>query len=442
MSSDVVYLLAGGSLLLAVVLPYALRSAALSAPVVLLGVGALIGLLDVPEAVRLTPVDDRAVIEHLTEFTVIVALMGVGLALDRPLSLRSWKSWRRWGTTWRLLILAMPLSIGTVALLGWWTLGLAPASALLLGAVLAPTDPVLASDVQVAGPTTDEVDEAEIDEWDEVRFALTSEAGLNDGLSFPFVNAAILLAGPASLADWGVRWVAWDLFGRVAVGVVLGIFVGWMLAKAAFRSKRSSLRVTETGDPLLALAAVLLSYGVAEVAGGYGFLAVFACAMTIRSAERNHDYHALMHQVIERLERLLTLVILLLLGIALTGGLLNSLSWPGAALGVLLLLVIRPVTGWVALRLGGRPRERVGDRHLGPQERWATAFFGVRGIGSLYYLAYATGHGNFSDAAALWSTVAFVITLSVVVHGVSATPVMRWLDERREQAARDDTASR
>ena len=435
MNADVVYLLSGGSLLLAVVLPYALRSAALSAPVVLLGVGALIGLLPVPAEVRLAPGDDRAFIEHLTEFTVIVALMGVGLALDRPLSLRSWASWRRWGSTWRLLIVAMPMSIGAVALLGWWSLGLAPASALLLGAVLAPTDPVLASDVQVEGPTTDEDDADEIDERDEVRFALTSEAGLNDGLAFPFVYAAILLAGSGGVADWGLRWLAWDLIGRVVIGAVLGVALGWILAKAAFRSRRPSIRMTESGDPLLALAAVLLSYGVAEVAGGYGFLAVFACAMTIRSAERNHDYHALMHQVIERLERLLTLIVLLLLGIALTGGLLNHLSWWGAALGVLFILVIRPVAAWTALRVGRRTR--VGDRQLDSREKWATAFFGVRGIGSIYYLAYATGHEDFSKVSTLWSTVAFVITLSVIVHGVSATPVMRWLDNRRDDPVED-----
>lgn len=432
MGADVVYLLAGASLLLAVVLPYALRTAALSAPVVLLGVGALIGLLPVPHAVRLTPTDDRAFIEHLTEFTVIIALMGVGLALDRPLSLRSWESWRRWGTTWRLLALAMPLSIAAVALLGWWALGLAPASALLLGAVLAPTDPVLASDVQVEGPTTDEADEDDIDESDEVRFALTSEAGLNDGLAFPFVTAAILLAGPGSFAEWGLEWLAWDVVGKVVIGAALGIAVGWILAKAAFRSNQPSIRMAETGEPLLALAAVLLSYGLAEVVGGYGFLTVFVCAMTIRSAERNHDYHALMHQVIERLERLFTLVVLLLLGIALTGGLLSSLSWQGAVFGVVLLLVVRPVTAWIGLRLGWQARDRVGEDYLTAQERWATAFFGVRGVGSLYYLAYATGHAEFAGTDELWSIVGLVITLSVILHGVTATPAMRWLDRKRD----------
>ena len=426
MGADEVYLLTGLSLLLAVALPYALKTAALSAPVVLLGVGALIGLLPIPPAVRLSPTADLAFIEHLTEFTVVIALMGVGLALDRPLSLRSPQSWRRWGTTWRLLAIAMPLSIAGVALLGWG-LGLAPASAVLLGAVLAPTDPVLASDVQVEGPTTEQEDDEIIDEADEVRFALTSEAGLNDGLAFPFVSLAILLAGSESIGSWGLTWFGWDLVGKVVVGAAVGIVTGWLLATAAFRSRRPSVRMAETGEPLLAIAAVLVSYGAAEVVGGYGFLSVFACALTIRSAERNSSYHALMHQVIERLERLLTLIVLLLLGISLTGGILESLTWRGAAVGMALLLVVRPLSAWVGMRF-------LHPRVLGPRERWATAFFGVRGVGSLFYLAYAMGHAEFVGSEELWSTVTFTVTLSVLVHGVSATPVMRWLDERREPA--------
>lgn len=427
MGADEVYVLTGLSLLLAVALPYTLRTAALSAPVVLLGVGALIGLLPVPSAVRWTPIADRALIEHLTEFTVIIALMGVGLALDRPLSLRSPRSWRQWGTTWRLLAIAMPLSIVGVALLGWG-LGLAPASAVLLGAVLAPTDPVLASDVQVGGPTTEQEDGETIDEDDEVRFALTSEAGLNDGLAFPFVALAILVAGTQSIGSWSLTWLLWHLAGKVIVGVAVGILVGWLLAKAAFRARQPSARMAETGEPLLAIAAVLVSYGSAEVVGGYGFLSVFACALTIRSAERNSSYHALMHEVIERLERLLTLIVLLLLGIALTGGVLASLTWRGAAIGVLLLLVVRPLSAWVGLRFVHRSV-------LEPRERWATAFFGVRGIGSLYYLAYAMGHATFARPGELWSTVTFTVTLSVLVHGISATPVMRRLEERRDTAS-------
>ncbi len=431
MSADVVYLLAGAALLLAVVLPTALRRAAISAPIVLLVVGALIGLLPLPEGVDVTPISNRAFLEHLTEFTVIVALMGVGLALDRPLSLRRPGSWRKWSGAWRLLGIAMPLSIAAVAFVGWSVMGLAPAAALLLGAVLAPTDPVLASDVQVEGPTPADEDHDEIDEGDEVRFALTSEAGLNDGLAFPFVYAAIFLASLGPVTEWGLRWLGWELVGKLVIGVLLGVAVGWLLAKAAFRSPAPSLRMAETGEPLLALAAVLLAYGVAESLGGYGFLAVFACAMTMRSAERGHEYHAHMHEIVERLERLLTLVVLLLLGVSMTNGLLRNLPWQAALLTLLLLFVIRPLSGLVAM--GFRSSTcRIGDHVLTKGERLAISFFGVRGVGSLYYLAYATGEADFDETQLLWSTVAFTIGLSVLVHGITATPVMRRLERSRE----------
>lgn len=435
MPGDVVYLVGGAALLLGVVLPAALTRAALSAPLVLLAVGTLIGFLPTPGDGPVSPVEHRALTEHLTEFVVIVSLMGVGLALDRPLSLRSWASWRRWSAAWRLLAIGMPLAIAGGALLGWAVVGLAPAAALLLGAVLAPTDPVLAADVQVAGPGGGAEDAAggpgeEIDEDDEVRFALTSEAGLNDGLAFPFVYAAIFLSG-ASVSQWGLHWLAWELVGKVVLGAAVGAGCGWLLARLAFRSPRRSLRLAETGEPLLALAATLLSYGVAEVAGGYGFLAVFSCALALRSAERRHEYHALMHQVVERLERLLTLVVLLLLGVSLTDGLLADLTWRAAVFAVLAVFVVRPVTAWLAL-LGGADTDQQGDGSLGPRERLVTAFFGVRGVGSVYYLAYALGHLDLGETGRLlWSTVTLTIVLSVVVHGVLATPAMTWLERVR-----------
>jgi NhaP-type Na+/H+ or K+/H+ antiporter len=432
MTANVVYLLAGASLLLGVVLPVALSRQAISPPVVLVSTGALIGLLPLPEGVSVAPFENRAFTEHLTEFTVLVALMGVGLALDRPLEWRRWETWKRWGATWRLLGITMPLCIAGMAFLGWWVMGLAPAAALLLGAALAPTDPVLASDVQVEGPTVagEEDSDDEIDERDEVRFALTSEAGLNDGLALPFVYASIFLVTHGAVTGWALRWLAWDLVGRVAIGVAIGCLVGWLLAKAAFRAPWPSLRLAEHGEPLLALAAVLLTYGVAQVASGYGFLAVFVCAMTLRSMERGHHYHEHMHQVIQRLERLLTLTVLLLLGVALTNGLLEFLTWQGALVGVALIMVIRPVAGVIGLRLGPA-RDRVGDRSLNAQEQLVTAFFGVRGVGSLFYLAYATGEATFGNVEELWATVAFTVMLSVLWHGVTATPVMQRLDRVR-----------
>ncbi|MCW2830814.1 MAG: cation transporter, partial [Aeromicrobium sp.] len=247
---------------------------------------------------------------------------------------------------------------------------------------------------------------------------------------------AILLAATGPVSEWGLKWLAWDLTGKVLIGSALGIAIGWGLARVAFRSSRPSLRTADSGEPLLAVAAVLLSYGVAEVAGGYGFLAVFACAMTLRSSERGHDYHALMHEVVERLERLLTLIVLLLLGVALTHGLLDTLTWPAVVVVLLLIFVIRPLSGLVALQIGlPRGRPRVGDGRLDARERLAVAFFGVRGIGSIYYLAYAAGHADFDDLPLLWSAVGFAITVSVIVHGVSATPAMRWLDRQRERSA-------
>jgi sodium/hydrogen antiporter len=134
--------------------------------------------------------------------------------------------------------------------------------------------------------------------------------------------------------------------------------------------------------------------------------------------------------VIQCLERLLTLTVLLLLGVALTNGLLEFLTWQGALVGVALIMVIRPVAGVIGLRLGPA-RDRVGDRSLNAQEQLVTAFFGVRGVGSLFYLAYATGEATFGNVEELWATVAFTVMLSVLWHGVTATPVMQRLDRVR-----------
>jgi NhaP-type Na+/H+ or K+/H+ antiporter len=436
-SAELVYVLLGGSLLLAAVLPQLLYRSALSAPIVLVATGMLIGLLPGTAGVRLDPVAARPWIEHLAEATVLVALMGVGLALDRPLRPRLRASWATWSPTWRLLGIAMPMTILGVALLAWGPLGIALPAALLLGAMLSPTDPVLASDVQVEGPAL-EGRADEIDEQDEVRFALTSEAGLNDGLAFPFVWAAVFLAAgvPASggFGQGGVlRWVAWELVGKVALGVLVGVTVGWLLGRLAFRAPRRSLRLAESGDPLLAIAALLLAYGLAEFAHGYGFLAVFACAVTLRSVERRHEYHQHMHDTVERLERLLTLVVLLGLGFAFTNGLLANLDWRGVAVGVSLVLVIRPVAGYLSF-LGHR--RQVGTAGLDHRERLVVAFFGVRGVGSIYYLAFAAGAASFSEERWMWSTVGFTIALSVLVHGVLATPAMGWLEGRRRRRAR------
>lgn len=432
MTAALTYAVLGAALLAAVILPMALRRVALSAPMVLVLGGFLLGRLPWFERVRVDPAAYPELTLHATELCVLIALMGVGLALDRPLDVRSLRSWRQWRATWRLLGIAMPACIAVVALLAHGVAGLPAASALLVGAALAPTDPVLAGDVQVEGPTT-EVEE-EVDERDEVRFALTSEAGLNDALAFPFVvAAATMLEGPWQ--GWVAGWALESFVVKVALAVAIGAAGGRLLGWLAFRPQRESLQLAARGEPLLAVAAVLLVYGLTELVHGWGFLAVFVAAITLRTVERHDHYHALMHEMIERLELLMTMLLLLLLGMALGGGLLDALTWPGAAVGLLLLLVVRPVTAWLALGHES-DHDLEDDGRLGPRERRVTAFFGVRGIGSVYYLAWAAVHGHFPAMDAVWSVVGFTILASVVIHGIAATPAMRWLDDVRIPQAR------
>ena len=426
MNPSTVYLVIGVGLLLATVLPRMLRGRALSVPMVVLAFGIVAGVL-IPGEDPISPVLNARATAHLAEACVIVSLMGVGLAIDRPVH------WRTWGPTWRLLAIAMPLCIAGVALLGWGAMGLTVPAAVLLGAVLAPTDPVLASDLQVDPPTVkqpartdaeDEIDPAE----DPVRFSLTSEAGLNDALAFPFVYLGLFLLGRGPIEEWFSEWLLWTLIGRIVVGVLVGSLVGLALGRMAFRSSVSTLRVAEFGNPLLALAATFAVYGLTELIGGYGFIAVFAAALAIRSVERGHGYHRRLHQLIEQLETILTLALLLMLGAAMSAGLLLRLGWPSVLVGGALVFVIRPLSGWIAL---------LGSDELRGSERLAVASFGVRGIGSVYYLAYALSTDYFTEGLELWGVVTFTIVLSVVVHGTAATPSLRWLDGRPGDAVPD-----
>jgi NhaP-type Na+/H+ or K+/H+ antiporter len=340
--------------------------------------------------------------------------MGAGLALNRSVGLRGWAS------TWRLLGVTMPLTMLAVALLGVGLLGLGVAAAILLAAALAPTDPVLATEVQVGEPA----DDPEADE-DEVRFALTSEAGLNDGLAFPFTYLAIAVAAPGA---WLGHWLAVDLLWRLGVGLVVGLATGWALRKLFFAARSTTFRLAEHAEGFVALAATFLAYGLTELAEGYGFVAVFVCACTIRSAERSHGYHRVLHQYVEQIERMLTVVIIFLLGGAVATGLLAGVTWQEIVVALAVLLVIRPLTGLLGLA-GGR---------TGPRDRVTISAFGVRGVGSIFYVAYGIEAGPFAHHDSLWRVVGLVIVGSILIHGVSATPVMRMLDRRRARAAADN----
>jgi NhaP-type Na+/H+ or K+/H+ antiporter len=404
----------GVGALLASLLPRVLEGRAFSLPIVFLAFGLLLGALPFLP-IDADPSGHTMFVEHFTEVVVIISIMGAGLGLDRRIG------WRRWRNTWRLLAVAMPLTIVAIAVLGWWGLGLAPAAALLLGAVLAPTDPVLAGEVQVGEPAGEDVDPDEAE--DEVRFSLTSEAGLNDALAFPFVYLAIELADKGSdVGSWLPGWFGMDVLYRLSMGVLGGLAVGWLLGRLFFSSRRRELRLSEHREGFVALAATFLAYGLTEVAQGYGFVAVFVAAVTIRSSERFHGYHQVLHHFVEQVERLLTVLVLLLLGAALADGLLAEIGWAEVLLAAGVLLVVRPVAASIGL-IGG-----AGTR----TERAAVAFFGVRGIGSIYYLAYALGSTDFEDQGRLYGVVALVVAGSVLLHGLSAGPVMTRLDRSRD----------
>ena len=384
--------------------PKGLRRAPLSLAMICVGLGFGIFSLDVL-SFNPDPRTYDTLAERLTELVVIISLMGAGLKLDRPLSLKGW------GPTWRLLAIAMPLTIAATAWLGVTGLGFSLAMAMLLGAAMAPTDPVLASDVQTGPPKTGEENE--------VRFNLTAEAGLNDALAFPFVNLAILvsLSGAAAFAGQGLgEWAAVDVVWKLVAGGAMGWAVGKAMGWLIFRAHEQG--ISRHADGLVAIGATFIAYAATELVHGYGFLAVFVCALTIRASEREDDFHEEMHDFAEQIERLLMMLLLVLFGGALANGLLDALTWTDALVGLAILFVVRPVVGY--LSLVGSP--------LKQRDRILLAYLGIRGLGSVYYLAYGINHGEFGDSERLWAITGFIVLVSIVVHGVTATPLMALIE--------------
>ncbi|MFC5970702.1 cation:proton antiporter [Halomarina salina] len=360
------------------------------------------------------PLDYGDLTERLAELGVIVALMGTGLKLDRR------PGWPEWQSTARLLVVTMPLTIAGAAALGWGVLGFALPTAMLLGAVVAPTDPVLAAEVQVEDPGEGSEGEEVSDREgmaDEVRFALSSEAGLNDSLAFPFTYLAILFAFVgASPSNWAGEWLLNFVVYKLVVGLVAGVAFGWVLARLVFASEARTV-LGRSLKGVEALGGTLVVYGATELLNGYGFLAVFVAALVVRDYERGHEYDETLHEVTEMAEYLLMVGVMVLFGGALVSGLLDPLTVEAALVAVACVFLVRPLAGLVGL-LGF-------DRNW--SERATIAFFGIRGLGSFYYLAYALNHAPFPDADLLWAVVGLVVLVSVVVHGVTATPVVERL---------------
>jgi NhaP-type Na+/H+ or K+/H+ antiporter len=448
--SFIAWMAAGGALLLTMALSSALiQRLPLSTAAIYLVVGCAIGPWGF-DLLRIDMSENAEWVERLTEFAVILSLFIGGLRLRLPLRHSAWRP------AFRLASLLMIASIAGTAVFAWWLLDLDPALALLLGAILAPTDPVLAGSVTV-GHSQDQ---------DRLRYALSGEAGLNDGTAFPFVVLALLLLGPFSAPDlfeWGALRLLWAVPAGVAIGYVLGRLIG--SAAIALRARN---RDTAAPTDFLALALIALSYAVATAAGAWGFLAVFAAGIGLRHAEVSTveedpnpeagQADSPMHPPAEvlvspnkvteeqiarpavaagvlvaevfsfgdALERMLEVLLVGIVGISLAS------HWDARALllAAVLMLVIRPAA--TILLLAHSPMTRL--------QRLLVGWFGIRGIGSLYYLAYALMHGvQSTNGNELADMTISVVAVSIVAHGMTSQPLMRWYDRQQPRREADGT---
>ena len=342
---------------------------------------------------------------HLTELVVIVSLMCTGLKIDQKFSFKTWI------IPFRLVTITMMLCIAVVTVIGIYYFNMPLATALLLAAVLSPTDPVLATDVQVGDPNEKD--------RDNVKFSLTAEAGFNDGMAFPFVWLAILISmsvveGGPFMVTWIWKHVIYQIFAGLACGYLLGKLLAYVLFTL---SKKYESLVTRDG--FVSIAATLIVYGFTEMVHGYGFIAVFIAALTLRAYEREHEYHNRLHAFSDQIERILVAIMLILFGGSLVRGIMNSLTWPMAAFGIVFIFIIRPLAGLAGL---------IGTR-LHIKEKLVISFFGIRGMGSIYYLAFAFSTTFFKNQDQLWAIIAFIILISIGIHGLTAGFTFRKLEQ-------------
>jgi NhaP-type Na+/H+ or K+/H+ antiporter len=423
------YLIIGGILVAMALTGSVLKRLPLTASMFYLAIGAALGPPGA-DLLRLDVLRDAHLLERFTEVAVIVSLFTAGLKLRLPLSDR------RWRPPILMASVGMVLTVAGVAAVGVLALGLSLGAAVLLGAVLAPTDPVLASDVQVTHAGDEE----------DVRFSLTGEAGLNDGTAFPFVMLGLGLLGVHQLGAAWTRWLAVDVLWAIGAGLLVGTGCGTLVGRLVLYLRREHREAVGL-DEFLALGLIALSYGLALAIHSYGFLAVFAAGLALRRVERKHsgdavpaDVEAAAHgtptaatdrerapaamaQAVlafnQQLERIGEVAVVLVIGALLTG-----VSWGALPLWFVpvLLLGIRPAATFLSL-----PGTSTTTR-----ERSFIAWFGVRGIGSIYYLAFALTHGlSGGDGRLLAELTLAVVAVSIVAHGISVTPLMQLRDSAR-----------
>ena len=379
------------------------------------------------------PKDYAAILERVSEVALLISLFSVGLKLGLPLSNRQWY------LPVRLAFVSMALTVALIAATGVFFLGLPLGAAILLGGILAPTDPVLASDVQVDDPG----------DRDRLRFSLSGEGGLNDGAAFPFVFLGLGLLGLHDLGAGGWRWLTVDLLWALSGGLAIGSLLGALIGKLVVYLRTHHQEAVGL-DEFLAMGLVALAYGAAQLAYASGFLAVFAAGLALqRSKGQSRERPvpsgesallqgkearlalatdpelagAYMMQAVrgfnEQMERIAELVIVLAVGAMLPY---VRFDWTAVGFLLLLFLVLRPLSVWLGL-LGAT---------VSSDQRLLISWFGIRGIGSIYYLMFALHHGlagPLADQAIVLTLT--TVAVSIVVHGISVTPLMNLYTRRQ-----------
>ena len=412
MDTYILSLLVIGLLLLTVTLGSGwIQRLPLSYSIIYLVVGVLLGTQGWG-LVQVKP--DAQFLERLTEMVVIVSVFGCGLKINRPLKRESWQS------TIRLIGLLMPLSILAITAVGYYGLSLGWGAAVLLGAILAPTDPVLASEVQLG----------DVSDKDEVRFALTSEGGLNDSLAFPFVYFGIYAFKDPDLNNWFKNWVAIDLLWAIAMGIVMGILV----AKAVVKIDGVLQKIRKADDLMedfVALSIIFLTYSLTELVNGYGFLGVFVAGLVIqRSYYTQQEKRMAQLEFTERIEKLLEVTAIVILGTILLFAPMLKYAGQSLVIAGLIFFVIRPLAVWLSM-LGS---------NMAKETTSLMGWFGIRGVGSIYYLTYALGEGLEGEPGEQISWIVYsVVVLSVVLHGVTAAPLMMWYEGRKKRGELHDS---
>jgi len=419
------FLLVGGLLLVMGLTSAALKRLPITSAIIYLAVGLIVGPT-VLHVFHFNPLKESALLQVLTEVAVLISLFSAGVKMPVPVS------FARWRTPMLLATLSMAITVGLIAAFAYYFLDLPLGAGVLLGAILAPTDPVLATDVQIRHP----------DDRDQLRFTLTCEAGMNDGSAFPFVMLGMGMLGLHELGEFGLQWALVDVLWATVAGIAIGIVSGAMLAHLSWKLNGASPR-SELLYDFLGLGLIGVVYGISSFAHAWGFLAVFFAAVALRQTELKLANASVAPAPMseapilspalqdaaaskapptvsegslifkEHLERLSEVVLILLVGGMLF---IDSWSWRAIALALFVFLVARPISVLLGL-LGTRMVWRM---------RGMVAWFGVRGIGSLYYLMYAIQLG-LPEALALEliQLTLIVVALSILAHGISVKPLMR-----------------